>query len=306
MVKNNYEETYIKKVKENHPDFEVRGRYVKSNVNITMYHKKCGREFEIRPANFLFRGTCSLCNGKFRKTTKEFKKEVYSLVGSEYKLLSEYVNAKSKVLFKHNKCGREWSTTPDDFLNGGSRCRYCWGSYKNHEMFVEEVKDLVGSEYTILGKYVNKLTDITFKHNSCGKVFKKSPEVFLRGMRCPDCGLEARSGKNHWKYNPNLTDKERQKRDMFNGEIRKWRDKVYERDDYTCRVCSSKGGKLNAHHLNSWDEHEHDRFNLNNGTTLCETCHKNFHMLFGYGNNTAKQFRYYLTNSKNNNQLTLF
>ncbi len=36
------------------------------------------------------------------------------------------------------------------------------------------------------------------------------------------------------------------------------------------------------------------RTTLTNGITLCETCHKNFHHQYGYGNNTKKQFEKWL------------
>ena len=61
-----------------------------------------------------------------RKTTEEFKQEVYNLVGNEYSVLGEYITNKTKIKMRHNKCGYEYEVTPNSFLSNGNRCRECW------------------------------------------------------------------------------------------------------------------------------------------------------------------------------------
>lgn len=53
-----------------------------------------------------------------------------------------------------------------------------------------------------------------------------------------------------------------------------WRDSVFQRDNYTCQECGERGGELNAHHVKSWAEHPHLRYEISNGITLCIICHK--------------------------------
>ena len=53
-----------------------------------------------------------------------------------------------------------------------------------------------------------------------------------------------------------------------------WRIAVYERDNYTCKVCLKKGGKLNADHIKQFAYYPELRFEVSNGQTLCEYCHK--------------------------------
>jgi len=292
---------YTVYVNDNHPDFEVKGEYVNNNTNITMYHKNCGREFDIKPSNFKTRGTCGLCNGVFKKSTQAFKKEVFDLVDDEYLVTGEYVTAKSKISILHNDCSHEYTVRPDDFLSGGTRCPKCFGNIrKTTEQYKKEVETLFGNSYMVLGEYSNTNTPILMLHNeeNCQHEFMVSPSAFLRGSHCNKCGTAKRSGKFHYKYNPNLTDKDRQARDMQNGEIRKWRNKVYERDNYTCQICHEQGGKLNAHHLYSWDKYEDKRFDIENGITLCEQCHRGFHSSYGYGRNTIIQFEEYLLTLK--------
>jgi 5-methylcytosine-specific restriction endonuclease McrA len=64
----------------------------------------------------------------------------------------------------------------------------------------------------------------------------------------------------------------------------------FDRDSYTCQICSLSGVELNAHHINSFSLFPEQRFDLNNLITLCSACHKDFHKEFGRGKNTAEQF----------------
>lgn len=55
---------------------------------------------------------------------------------------------------------------------------------------------------------------------------------------------------------------------------RDWRKAVYERDDYTCQDCKTRGGQLHAHHIKPFAQHPGLRYELSNGLTLCEDCHR--------------------------------
>lgn len=56
-----------------------------------------------------------------------------------------------------------------------------------------------------------------------------------------------------------------------------WRTSVFERDDYTCKSCGQIGGKLEAHHIKTFNQYPELRFELSNGITLCKQCHKKHH-----------------------------
>jgi len=62
-----------------------------------------------------------------KKTTEEFKQEVFNIVGSEYTVLGKYITCHIKILIRHNKCGHEYKVKPDNFLrkNLPNRCPKC-------------------------------------------------------------------------------------------------------------------------------------------------------------------------------------
>ena len=116
------------------------------------------------------------------------------------------------------------------------------------------------------------------RHNHDGKTY------------CKDCGRKLfQTKENHWNWNANKTDEERLKnRDIHESKV--FTQKVMIRDNYTCQCCGQKHGNIIAHHLDGWDWCIDKRFDETNGITLCDTCHKNFHHIHGYGGNTKEQF----------------
>lgn len=73
---------------------------------------------------------------------------------------------------------------------------------------------------------------------------------------------------------------------------RQWRSDVFTRDDFTCRDCGIRGGRLHAHHsplpfsdiYDKWQikaiedaENCAELWNINNGVTLCKDCHYKRH-----------------------------
>jgi 5-methylcytosine-specific restriction endonuclease McrA len=57
------------------------------------------------------------------------------------------------------------------------------------------------------------------------------------------------------------------------AEYKVWRRAVFERDDYTCQMCQTRGGKLQADHIKAFALYPELRLDINNGRTLCLSCH---------------------------------
>lgn len=162
--------------------------YVNNHTKLKVKHNKCGNIYKVLPNNFLNGRRCPLCYGNLKKTDSQFKKEVFELVGDEYTFLDLYVNAYTKLRVKHNKCGNTYKVRPRDFFNKHSRCPYCSvKSVKTDKQFKQEIKNLVGDEYTFLDTYVNSYTKIRVKHNKCNNVYDVTPSNFINSSRCPYC-----------------------------------------------------------------------------------------------------------------------
>lgn len=56
-----------------------------------------------------------------------------------------------------------------------------------------------------------------------------------------------------------------------------WKSTVFARDNYTCTMCGDSESQLNAHHIKPWAKYPDFRFDVDNGITLCEKCHKKVH-----------------------------
>lgn len=95
-----------------------------------------------------------------------------------------------------------------------------------------------------------------------------------------------RQGEKHHNWKGGVTSLGMRIRTSF--EYRQWRSDVFTRDSYTCQECGIRGGYLHAHHIKPFhqilEEYDiktveeskvyADLWNINNGQTLCEECHK--------------------------------
>lgn len=80
-----------------------------------------------------------------------------------------------------------------------------------------------------------------------------------------------KGAKSHF-WQGGRTEKTRLFRERMDYKL--WREAVFKRDDYTCQMCHTRGGKLTAHHIKSFAKFPELRIVLENGQTLCHLCHK--------------------------------
>ena len=63
------------------------------------------------------------------------------------------------------------------------------------------------------------------------------------------------------------------KRIKGSSEWKNWRIRIFTRDNFICRECGSKK-KIEPHHIKEFSIYIELRFDVNNGLTLCNECHK--------------------------------
>lgn len=100
----------------------------------------------------------------------------------------------------------------------------------------------------------------------------KRPETFRRKMS----EVATARGENHnWFVDGRGDERNAERKASFlKLDYRLWREAVFSRDNYTCQACGVRGSRLQADHILPWKSHPDKRFDVNNGRTLCESCHK--------------------------------
>lgn len=114
----------------------------------------------------------------------------------------------------------------------------------------------------------------------CGKTSLVPPSLSNR----PFCNRVCMSlyyddnlgGNNHWNWQGGIT--EIRNRDNDSPEYKQWRKAVFKRDGHRCVKCGiKKSGILRAHHILEYSRYPLFRYDVDNGKTLCENCHKEIH-----------------------------
>ena len=114
---------------------------------------------------------------------------------------------------------------------------------------------------------------------------------------CPECYLLNSRGENSPHWNHELTNEDRENSSNRNRDpnTRLWVKAVLDRDNHTCQCCNSRRSlTLIAHHIDSWKEFKSDRFNVDNGVTLCENCHKAYHKRWGKDKANHNSFYFWM------------
>ncbi len=73
-----------------------------------------------------------------------------------------------------------------------------------------------------------------------------------------------------------------------------WREAVFKRDNYICQKKHKRIRKLHPHHILNFAQYPELRFDINNGITLSEEAHMEFHKTYGQENNTKQQLQEFL------------
>ena len=314
MARKKTQKEFIEEMKERQPNIEVLSEYENSRSKIKYKCMICEHENSRRSDALLERG-CHICNG-YTKTTKQFIEEL-NKINPNIEVIGEYTGAREPILVRCKIDGYEWSPQASSLVckdkkrNKYVGCPKCGEKSRNEKIshtyeYVKEYVEsfgymLLSSEYIGANNYI-----IVSCPNPNHEPYAVTFHAFKDNeARCPKCFYENNRGENNPNWNPNLTDEERENRKEKRRHIEgyeEWRISVFIRDNHTCQCCeSTKSSSLNIHHLESYNSCKEKRLDIDNGITLCEDCHKDFHKKYGYGNNTKEQFEEWFKNFKNNN-----
>lgn len=182
----------------------------------------------------------------------------------------------------------------------------------------EETKRKIGKANSIKlkGKHLSMETRRKVSEGNIGKIVSKETREKLRKANLDKKASlgakrkmsEARKGKYGGKNAPNWRGGKSSlcSQIKISFEYRQWRSDIFTRDNFTCQMCGQVGGKLNAHHIKSFSsviqKYEittleealncEELWNINNGITHCEKCHRetdNYGGRFGNNENTVQQ-----------------
>lgn len=218
-------------------------------------------------------GTRPMCKRCFRKHLKEYKK-VCVICGNEFitrnknkKCCSEVCTSKYKSYISSFEKNPNYKGRTKMY-----KCEYCGKEFKGNN-------------------YKNSK-----RHYCSQKCKSKHQKEILIGKNNPNFG---NTGSKNPLWNPERTDEERSGIRAIPG-YKKFVCDVIKRDNYTCQCCGKKiRGDGKIHHLDGYNWCKEKRTDINNGITLCNNCHENFHKIYGRGNNTKEQYIEFKNNFDN-------
>lgn len=270
----------------------VDGPYLKSYKIYWKCKCDCGNICFKRQDHLIKDLSCGCLSKQMRlERNKKYFKDLSGKIFGKLLVLKRIENTKFVRYLCQCKCGNKIEAYAVNLRNGNVRsCGCLKEDYKK-----KREKELLGlkiGRLTIL-----KITDFSSPMKvlckcECGNEKEIVYNNIKRG-RIVSCGCYRLERVHETLYNPLLTEEQRKKRRKELGDcsVVKWRKKVFDRDNYTCQNClDNTGGNLVAHHLYSYADNELVRYDIDNGITLCEKCHKKFHDTYGYGVNTLEQF----------------
>jgi len=107
---------------------------------------------------------------------------------------------------------------------------------------------------------------------SLGNKGKLKPQTPEHKKKLSLARLGKYEGENHPNWQGGKTPESQKIRKSV--EYKQWVSNVFQRDNWTCQTCWVRGAKLEAHHIKSFAYFPELRFDVENGVTLCRSCHQ--------------------------------
>ena len=185
MPKKKTHENFINEMEIINPNINIIGKYINAKTRIECECKKCGYIWMPTPDTLCSGRGCPKCCGKMRRTHDDF----ISNINKNIEVLSQYINAHSRVECKCKKCGHIWNTIPDDLIRG-SGCPKCANNLKKTtEIYKMELKT-TNPNLELLNEYTGNHKKIHYKCKICNYDGYTDAANLLSGHGCRKCGIE--------------------------------------------------------------------------------------------------------------------
>ena len=191
--------------------------YISTKKNTTITCPIHGA-FQQSPKRHMMGQGCPICGKEYARTYRKhnyqpFLEEAHKRFGDNFsfpRIEQQYVNNKTYITVKCNKCGHEFSRRPNDLLsdkfNGCKNCKHIEIHKKKEEKkknqqqktkkeckvdkktYLERFKNKFGDTITpFMDEYINTQKAIHFRCNKCGFIFQRRPHNCLNSNGCPKC-----------------------------------------------------------------------------------------------------------------------
>lgn len=189
-------EEFIEKAKKIHGDiydYSLVDVYKNNRQKIKIKCKQCGIIFEQRVVNHLQGQGCKICgrkraNKSNSSTKEEFIEKSIKIHGDKFNYdLVEYINSKTKVKIKCNKCNSIFEQVPSMHL-AGNGCSVCNPPHKKltQEEFVGRLSK-THPNLEVLSQYNGKDRKITVRCKIHDYIYETTPHRLVGGANCIHC-----------------------------------------------------------------------------------------------------------------------
>ena len=169
--------------------------YVNYSTKVQVKCNKCGKIFEITPANLLSGYGCSHCRRAPKKISIEEYKAIFTESYPTLELLSDYNGNKNYITVRCKIHDYIFKTKPN-WLKSGQGCQKCYderrgnSTRKSLKTFIEESKSIHGDKYDYSKvEYFNNKTRVCIICPIHGE-FWQTPLKHLQHRGCPKCAIE--------------------------------------------------------------------------------------------------------------------
>lgn len=201
---------------------------------------------------------------------------------------NNFPNSHFKVVAICDKCGRERIVS---FSNSGNLCRRCGCAKRNaNPKYIKNRLEMYNSDSW---KKNNKIAAIK-THNDKDWVFnqKRGAEKMAQNpdwikknkisieklhklnLNNPTFGERVSAGLQHIPYNEWEGYCIDNNYNIPSHIYDEWRRAVYKRDNHTCKICGKDHCMIHAHHIIPKRINQDLILDINNGITMCKTCHE--------------------------------